>query len=203
MDLGILRRVDQVWTSDNTDALDRLSLQNGFSQAYTPGIMMAWVTDVPNSTDRRSIPLKFRFMVAMSGSLGLGSNLNKWTPEEMQLATGYVAYYKRIRATVQRGSLYRLVQPEGSEVSATEYVSTDGRQAVLFGFLHSQQFGTPYPTIYLRGLDEKAVYKLESVDSGQKPPVSSASGAYLMHHGIELNLRGDYDSSSLLLEKQP
>ena len=48
VDLGILRRVDQVWTSDNTDALDRLTLQDGFTQAYTPGIMMAWVTDVPS-----------------------------------------------------------------------------------------------------------------------------------------------------------
>ena len=52
MDLGILRRVDQVWTCDNTEAFDRLRIQEGFSYAYTPKVMMAWVTDVPNMNER-------------------------------------------------------------------------------------------------------------------------------------------------------
>ncbi len=89
VDLGILRYTDEVWPSDNTDALDRLTLQDGFSQAYTPGIMMAWVTDVPSGIDHRVVPLKFRFLVAMSGSLAVGSNLNKFTPEEMQASSGF------------------------------------------------------------------------------------------------------------------
>jgi alpha-galactosidase len=203
VDLGILRRVEEVWTSDNTDALDRLTLQDGFSQAYSPGIMMAWVTDVPSGIDGRVVPLKFRFLVAMTGSLGVGGNLNKWTPEEMEAAARFVAYDKRVRATVQRGSLYRLIAPEGSEVSANEYVSQDGRQAVLFAFLHSQQFGTPFPTIFLRGLDENGMYKVEALDSAQVSEAENLSGAYLMHHGIELKLRGDYDSTSVVLEKLP
>ncbi len=203
VDLGILRRVDQVWTSDNTDALDRLTLQDGFTQAYTPGIMMAWVTDVPSGIDGRVVPLKFRFLVAMTGSLGVGGNLNKWTPEEMEAAAQFVTYYKRVRGTVQRGSLYRLIAPEGSEVSADEYVSQDGRQAVLFAFLHSQQFGTPFRTVFLRGLDENAMYKVEGIDPQQLTSTESVSGAYLMHHGIDLKLHGDYDSTSVILEKQP
>src|SRR5271156_1971931 len=203
VDLGILRRVEEVWTSDNTDALDRLTLQDGFTQAYPPGIMMAWVTDVPSGIDGRVVPLKFRFLVAMSGSLGVGGNLNKWTADEMQAAAGFVSFYKRVRATVQRGSLYRLIAPENSESSATEYVSQDGRQAVLYAFLHSQQFGTPFPTVFLRGLDENAMYKLEAIDPKQLTSTESVSGAYLMHHGIDLKLHGDYDSTSVILEKQP
>jgi alpha-galactosidase len=202
VDLGILRRTDEVWPSDNTDALDRLTLQDGFTQAYTPGIMMAWVTDVPNGMNKRSVPLKFRFMVAMSGSLGLGGNLNKYSPEDMQAATRFVAFYKRVRPAVQRGALYRLIAPEGSEYSATEYVSSDGRQAVLFAYLHSQQFNSPFPTVFLRGLAEDAVYKVEAIDPGQVQEVGTVSGAYLMHHGLNLNLRGDYDSTSVILEKQ-
>jgi alpha-galactosidase len=202
VDLGILRYTEEVWPSDNTDALDRLTLQDGFSQAYTPGIMMAWVTDVPSGIDHRIVPLKFRFMVAMSGSLALGGNLNKYSSEDLQASTRFVAFYKRIRATVQRGALYRLIAPEGSESSATEYVSTDGRQAVLFGFLHSQQFGTPFPTVFLRGLAEDAIYKVEAIDPGQVHEIGAVSGAYLMHHGLDLNLRGDYDSTSVILEKQ-
>jgi alpha-galactosidase len=165
--------------------------------------MMAWVTDVPSGIDGRVVPLKFRFLVAMTGSLGVGGNLNKWTPDEMQAAAGFVAYYKRVRATVQRGGLYRLIAPEGSEVSADEYVSQDGQQAVLFAFLHSQQFGTPFPTVFLRGLDENAMYKLQAIDPTQMTEAESVSGAYLMHHGIDLHLHGDYDSTSVILEKQP
>jgi alpha-galactosidase len=164
---------------------------------------MAWVTDVPNGMNGRSVPLKFRFLVAMNGSLGLGVNLNKWTPEEMQQGTRYINYYKRVRRTVQRGALYRLMAPEGSEFSANEYVSSDGQQAVLFAFLHSQRFGTPFPTIFLRGLAEDAVYKVEAIDPGQVRALGNESGAYLMHHGVDLNLRGDYDSTSLVLEKMP
>jgi alpha-galactosidase len=203
VDLGILRRVDQVWTSDNTDALDRLTLQDGFTQAYTPGIMMAWVTDVPAGINGRVVPLKFRFLVAMTGSLGVGGNLNKWTSEDMEAGAQFVAFYKRVRATVQRGRLYRLIAPENSEVSATEYVSQDRSQAVLFAFLHSQQFGTPFPTLFLRGLDENAMYKVDAIDPKQLTATETVSGAYLMHHGIDLKLVGDYDSTSVILEKQP
>jgi alpha-galactosidase len=202
VDLGILKRTDEVWPSDNTDALDRLTLQDGFSQAYTPGIMMAWVTDVPSGIDHRVVPLKFRFLVAMSGSLGLGGNLNKYSPEDMQAAAQYVAFYKRIRQTVQRGALYRLIQPQGSEYSATEYVSNDGRQAVLFAYLHSEQFGTPFPTVFLNGLDGQAMYKVEAIDPAQVQTLGTLSGDYLMHHGVNLNLHGDYDSTSVILEKQ-
>ena len=108
VDLGMLRRVDQVWPSDNTDALDRLTIQYGFTEAYTPHVMMAWVTDVPNGIDGRVTPLTFRFLVAMTGSLGIGGNLNKWTDDEIDVAAKMIAFYKQIRATVQDGSLFRL-----------------------------------------------------------------------------------------------
>ena len=96
IDLGILRRVDEVWTSDNTEAFDRLRIQEGFSEAYAAKFMSAWVTDVPNMNGR-STPLKYRFLVAMQGALGIGANLNKWTAEDDKLATDMVALDKRIR----------------------------------------------------------------------------------------------------------
>jgi alpha-galactosidase len=203
VDLGILKRTEEVWPSDNTDALDRLTLQDGFTHAYTPGIMMAWVTDVPSGIDHRIVPLKFRFLVAMSGSLGLGINLNKYSPEDLDASTRYVAFYKRIRPAVQTGALYRLIAPEDSESSATEYVSNDGRQAVLFAYLHSQKFGNDFPVVFLRGLDEDALYKVEAIDPGQLHEVGTLSGAYLMHHGVNLDLHSDYDSTSIIFEKQP
>ena len=197
VDLGILRRVEEVWTSDNTEALDRLKIQEGFSQAYAAKFMSAWVTDVPNQNGR-STPLQFRFLVAMQGALGIGSNLNHFSDADTALATRMISLYKQIRNTVQMGDLYRLLSPRTSDVTANEYVAADGKQAVLFAFRHSQQYNTPPPTLYLRGLDERSVYRVMNLDG----KASEQSGAYLMRHGIDLDLHGDYDSTVVVLERQ-
>ena len=197
---------DEVWPSDNTDALDRLTIQDGFTHAYSPNIMVAWVTDVPNFLDRRTVPLSFRFLVAMTGSLGIGNNLNKWTPEDFATATRMTTFYKQVRNTVQLGSLYRLIRPsvgdQPSEQSAVEYVAEDGKQAVVYGFLHSQQFGNPFPTLHLEGLDPTALYKLTPLDSAKARGLpAQLSGAQLMGEGLQLTLVGDYDATAILLER--
>jgi alpha-galactosidase len=114
-----------------------------------------------------------------------------------------VAFYKQVRATVQRGALYRLIAPQGSEVAANEYVSNDGRQAVVFAFLHSQQFGTPFPTVRLLGLEKDALYKVQAIDPAKVQETGAVSGAYLMNHGLDLQLVGDYDSTAITFEKVP
>jgi alpha-galactosidase len=200
VDLGILRRVDEVWTSDNTEAFDRLRIQEGFTQAYAPKVMSAWVTDVPNM-NHRSTPLQFRFLVAMQGALGIGANLNHWTDADSSLATRMIAVYKRIRPTVQTGDLYRLLSPRTSDVTANEYVSADGKQAVLFAFRHSQQYNLAAPTLYLRGLDERATYRVESIDGKLQKGPAEVSGAYLMRAGLNVNLGGDFDSTAVILER--
>ncbi len=200
VDLGILERVNEVWTSDNTEAFDRLRIQEGFSFAYAPKVMMDWVTDVPNMNGR-STPLQFRFLVAMQGALGIGGNLNKWSGDDMALAARMIAYYKSIRPTVQEGNLYRLFSPREGSLTVNEYVSQDGRQAVLFAFLHSQQFGRPMPAIYLRGLDPEAVYQVKPLDNKLVEKQTELSGSYLMNHGVEFELKGDFDSISVFLER--
>src|SRR6185437_15478618 len=116
IDLGIMRYVDEFWTSDNTEAFDRLRIQEGFTQAYAPKLMSAWVTDVPNMNGR-STPLQFRFLVAMQGALGIGANLNKWTNQDNQIATRMIALDKRIRSTVQYGNLYRILSPRTNDTT--------------------------------------------------------------------------------------
>ncbi len=199
VDLGILARTEQVWPSDNTDAFDRLSLQEGFSLAYTPKIMMAWVTDVP-TLNGRVTPLTYRFLVAMTGSLGIGANLLKWTREETDLAARMIALYKSIRAIVQEGDLFRLLSPRKGRVAASEYVARDGRQAVLFAFSHDPQFGREAPPVRLRGLDEEAVYRMRSLEGRLDGP-AELSGAALMHRGLRLDLKGDYGAAAVLLER--
>jgi alpha-galactosidase len=198
VDLGVLRYVDEVWTSDNTEAFDRLKIQEGFSEAYAAKFMSAWVTDVPN-TNGRSTPLRYRFLVATQGALGIGSNLNKFSEEDTRLATQMVALYKRIRETVQFGSLYRLLSPRTNDTTANEYLSKDGKEAVVFAFRHSQQYDTPPPAIYLQGLDPTAVYQAEQWDG---KTLERVSGAYLMQDGLHVTLKGDFDSTAVMLHRQ-
>ena len=193
VDLGILSRVEQVWPSDNTDAFDRLSIQDGFSYAYTPKIMMAWVTDVP-TLDSRATPLSYRFLVAMMGSLGIGGNLNKWTDDDLALASRMIASYKSIRTTVQEGDLYRLA-------TAREYVARDAKQAVLFAFLHAQQYGRQSPAIRLAGLDEQAVYRVRPLYGKLAEPMETASGALLMYGGLRFDLKGEFDGAAVVIER--
>ena len=201
VDLGMLRRVDQFWPSDNTDALDRLTIQYGFTEAYAPHVMIAWVTDVPNGINGRVTPLAFRFLVAMTGSLGIGGNLNKWTDDEIAVATKMVPFYKQIRATVQDGKLYRLGAPMESNLSAMEYISEDSQQIVVLAFLHSQQFGQSMPPLHLQGLAEDAMYAVSTTDNKLEDQAEKLSGAYLMHQGIQLRLRGDYDASAIKFDR--
>ena len=204
VDLGILRYTDEVWTSDNTDAFDRLTIQNGFTYPFAPAIMMAWVTDSPNWMNGRETSLPYRFLSAMQGSLGIGADLNKWTPQDVASAMKLVAEYKRIRATVQQGSLYRLISPaDGSEYSATESVAADGSQAVLFAFLHSSQMGHAFPRIYLRGLNPRDSYRLQMIEgTPDRATPATASGAYWMNVGVQMEMRGDFQASALTLERE-
>ena len=204
VDLGIIHYTDEVWPSDNTDPFDRLSIQSGFSYAYPPGLMMAWVTDSPNWVNNRSTSLEYRFLSAMQGDLGIGANLNKWTPEDFRIAEKMVAQYKQIRETVQDGALYRLISPlGGSESSVTESVSTDRRQAIVFAFLHSSHMGHVFPRIYPRGLNEQATYRVQAMDGQLASQTSaSASGAFWMQNGFDVDLRGDFQAAAITFEEE-
>jgi alpha-galactosidase len=200
VDLGVLSRTDQVWTSDNTDAFDRLSIQDGFSRAYAPRVMMDWVTDVPNFNGRTT-SLAFRFLVAMTGSLGIGANLARWPEADLDYAAKMVAFYKTIRATVQDGDLYRLAPVGEPRASVKEYVSADGRQAVVFAFLQSQQHGRPQPAVGLLGIDPRAVYRVSAPAGKLVEKLDTVSGAYLLAHGLTFDLRGDFDAAVVVLDR--
>ena len=189
IDLGILTRTDQVWTSDNTDALDRLQIQHGFSQVYPPDVMAAWVTDSPNFLTGRAVPLRYRFHVAMAGVMAIGGNLAEWSDAELAEAAELVSAYKQIRATVQHGTQYRLRAPHDDGITATQYVSAGGDEVAVFAYLQAPHFGEHTRPLRLRGLRPDAQYRDE--DTG-----AVHHGAVLLHQGLPLNLpAGDYASS--------
>jgi alpha-galactosidase len=102
---------------------------------------------------------------------------------------------------VQQGRLYRLASPAAGTFTANQYVSEDGRQAVLFAFLQAQQFVRPVPAVCLRGLDPEAVYRIRTIDDKLAGRRDTISGAALMNRGLTLRLGGDFDSTMLIFER--
>ena len=196
VDNGILSRTEQVWTSDNTDAHDRVTIQEGFTQAWPPQAMMAWVTDSPNPLTQRSLPLTYRFHVAMAGALGIGGNLMEWTAEERAEARRLVAIYKQIRTTVQHGRLFRLSSLRDSRLGAVQYVARDGAEAVIIAASGVRSFGPLPSRLRLAGLDPMASYAER--DTGQV-----WRGTTLQSIGIALPDTLDYMSVLVHLERIP
>ncbi|MFI6497460.1 alpha-galactosidase [Nonomuraea typhae] len=186
-DLGMMARTDQVWTSDNTDAADRLAIQHGFTQIYPAGAMAAWVTDSPNPLTGRRTSAAYRFHVAMAGVLGLGGDLLNWSEQELDEAAALVGVYKDIRDVVQHGELRRLR-------GAVQY--TLGDRVVVLAYKGPAAFGTPGVPLRLSGLDPDARYRDE--DTGA------------VCHGLLLTSRGlippfphdDYASALIRLRKE-
>ncbi|HWT67347.1 MAG TPA: alpha-galactosidase [Terracidiphilus sp.] len=206
VDLGILEYADEVWPSDNTDPFDRITQQDGFTYAYTPQIMMAWVTDSPHWLNKRSTSLTYRMLSSMQGSLGIGANITKWTEDEAATAKRLIAAYHQVQPTIVQGDLYRLISPRnGSEFSATQTVSRDKSQSVVFAFIHSTQEGRGFPLLKLQGLDPAAQYTLTPIEgSAAKATPTTASGSWWMNHGLDLgeDFRGDFQAAAFRLDRK-
>ncbi|MCR5215449.1 MAG: alpha-galactosidase [Lachnospiraceae bacterium] len=106
-DLGILCYFPQIWASDNTDALSRISIQTGLSYGYPLSTMGAHVSSVPNHQTLRITPLSTRYAVAAFGLLGYEMNLCDATKEELDAIRNQIATYKAWRSTIQWGQFYR------------------------------------------------------------------------------------------------
>ena len=206
IDLGLLEYSDEVWPSDNTDPFDRLTQQDGFSYAYTPQVMMAWVTDSPHWLNRRTTSLAYRMLSSMQGSLGIGADITKWTAEEVALARRLIAAYHEVQPTIVQGDLYRLISPQnGSQFSATQTVSRDRSQSVVFTFIHSTREGRSFPRLKLKGLDPVAEYALVPIEGQARPGTPEvASGAWWMNHGLEMGagFRGDFQAAAFRLDRR-
>ncbi|MCL6457409.1 MAG: alpha-galactosidase [Gorillibacterium sp.] len=183
VDNGILSRTDQAWTSDNTNAYERLFIQEGYSYAYCAKTMVAWVTDSGNPT----LPLTYRFHSAMMGTLGIGSNLHHWSDEQLATATTMIQLYKDIRHIVQHGSLYRLSSPRKKHQTAVQYVTADLKESVVFVLSTNQAPFLMSPPLQLSGLDPNQLYQLEGFDVCR-------SGKSLMAQGIQVAMNGFFQS---------
>ncbi len=168
VDYGALRYFNEVWPSDNSDAISRTRIQWGTSLIYPACVMAAHVSAVPNHQTGNVTPLKFRFDVAASGRLGMELQPKSLSDEERALADRCISSYKGYRDLVFGGDLYRLASPYDGDFYALMYVSPDKRRAVVFCYcLRFQNCSIATHPFRLQGLDPALSYKVteQNVDS--------------------------------------
>ncbi|MDQ8692769.1 alpha-galactosidase [Streptococcus sp. IsoGale022] len=161
-DPGMLYYAPQAWTSDDSDAIERLKIQYGTSLLYPLSSMGAHVSIVPNHQTNRLTPLKTRGNVAFFGSFGYELDLNQLSPEELAEVREQIAFYKRHRELIHNGTFYRLQSPfKGDGQTAWMVVSQDQNTALLGTFKVLNQVNRSHQRLQLKGLALDKVYRLE------------------------------------------
>ena len=205
---GILPYFDEFWTSDNTDALQRMYLQWGISNFYPAIAMASHVSADKNHQTGRRIPLKFRFDVAMSGRLGMEIQPRNMTEEDKAFAKRAIASYKKVRPVVQFGDLYRLVSPyDRKGISSLMYVTPEKDRAVFYVYKIEHFVNMLIPSVRMNGLDAQKMYRLVDLTAAKadKPcPLDGKviSGKVLMEEGVVLKEMLKKEYSSMVLELQ-
>ena len=205
---GILPYFDEFWTSDNTDALQRIYLQWGISNFYPAIAMASHVSADKNHQTGRRIPLKFRFDVAMSGRLGMEIQPRNMTEEDKAFAKRAIASYKKVRPVVQFGDLYRLVSPyDRKGISSLMYVTPEKDRAVFYVYKIEHFVNMLIPSVRMNGLDAQKMYRLVDLTAAKadKPcPLDGKviSGKVLMEEGVVLKEMLKKEYSSMVLELQ-
>ena len=186
-DYEALKYFTEFWCSDNTDPVERVYIQWGFSQFFPAKAMCAHVTSWNKNTS-----VKFRTDVASMCKLGFDIGLKDMTADELAYCQDAVANWKRLQPAIMDGDQYRLVSPYETNHMAVNYVSKDQKKAVLFAYDVYPRFQEKLINVKLQGFDPNKTYKVEEinlmpgVDSALKSNGQTYTGDYLMKVGIEV-----------------
>ena len=194
-DAGFIYYMPQSWTSDNTDAVERMKIQYGTSLAYPISSITAHVSAVPNHQTDRSTSLKTRGETAMSAVFGYELDLTKLSPEEKKQVKDQIISYQTIRPVIQYGHYYRLASPFEENIAAWMFVSPKQDEAIVFlgRILASAQ--PAFHEVYLMGLDDEALYQ-------EQTSKRIFSGAELLTVGLYFpDFQGDFQKELLHFKK--
>ena len=186
-DYEALKYFTEFWCSDNTDPIERLFIQWGFSQIFPSKAMSAHVTSWNKNTS-----IKFRTDVAMMCKMGFDISLKEMNEDEMKYCQEAVANYKRLKGTILDGYLYRLVSPYETNHSSVMYVDKAKSKSVLFAYDIHPRFGEKTFPVKLQGLDPNKKYKVQEINlmPGQKSTLvtdgGTFSGDFLMKIGMNV-----------------
>ena len=186
-DYEALKYFTEFWCSDNTDPVERVYIQWGFSQFFPAKAMCAHVTSWNKNTS-----VKFRTDVASMCKMGFDIGLKDMSADELEYCQDAVANWKRLQPAIMDGEQYRLVSPYKSNHMAVNYVSQDKGKAVLFAYDVYPRFQEKLMAVKLQGLDPHKMYRVEEinlmpgVESTLKANGKVYSGDYLMKVGLDV-----------------
>ena len=175
-DAGMLYYAPQAWTSDDTDAMERIKIQYGTSYAYPISSMGSHVSAVPNHQVNRITPLKTRAEVACFGTYGYELDLNKLSQEEQEEVKGYTQFMKEHRELLQYGTFYRLRSPFEHNESAWMVVSEDQKEAIVGYYRVLAKANDGFTRVFPKGLNPDFLYEIDGK--------GVFYGDTLMHAGI-------------------
>ena len=205
---------DEFWVSDNTDALQRVYMQWGTSYFFPAIAMASHISATPNHQTFRTIPLKYRIDVAMSGRLGMEIQPKDMTEEDKAQCRLAIQQYKDIRPIVQFGEIYRLISPyDKLGVASLMYVTEEKDKAVFYWWKTEHFYNQHLPRITMEGLDNNKRYMVKELNRIDNAPLSFENkvftGSFLMANGLEIpynhkvdyHKQNDYSSRILYLEE--
>lgn len=188
---GVMPWFDEFWVSDNTDALQRIYMQWGTSYFFPAIAMASHISAAPNHQTFRTIPIKFRIDVAMSGRLGMEIQPKNMTPDEIEHCRNAIREYKEIRPVVQLGDIYRLVSPyDGLDMASMMYCSPEKDKAVFYWWKLETFCDQHFPRVRMAGLDPDKFYRVHELNRIDNVPLPYEgkvfSGKFLMDSGLEI-----------------
>lgn len=202
-DYEALKYFTEFWCSDDTDPVERLYIQWGFSQFFPAKAMCAHVTDWNRKTS-----VKFRTDVASMCKLGFDIGLRHINEQELGYLQSAVANWHRLQPVILDGTQYRLVSPYEGNHMALNYVSADKSQAVLFAYDVHTRYREVIQNVRLQGLDPTAQYLVEEInlmpDTKSRLPEhgKTFSGDYLMKIGLQAFTQEQLHSRVIELKRQ-
>lgn len=184
-DPGMLYYSPQIWCSDDTDAIERLAIQEGTQLLYPLSAIGTHVSDCPNHTTGRVTPFHTRGIVALSGTFGYELDITKITEEERAQIPGQIELYKKYYSLIRDGEYYRIASYQMNHLyDCYEVVSQNRREAMITYVQVLAEAHKRSRRIRLQGLQEDAYYEIEA---------RCYQGKTLMNAGILIEpLRGDY-----------
>jgi len=207
LDYGALPFHNEFWASDNTDPFSRLYIQFATNLIYPPKATASHVTISPNHQTGNTSSLKFRFDVAMMGRLGIELQPKDLSTKDLNFVKQSISTYKQLRPIVAFGDWYPLHSPYNTDkYAATQFVSKDKKESLLFAFSLDFHPRTFMPNIKLAGLDKDKEYKIIEQNVVDKQSFwgnnMSFTGDYLMTVGVNLNILLRGESTLLYLQEQ-
>lgn len=196
-DPGMLYYSPQIWCSDDTDAIERLRIQEGTALIYPLSSIGAHVADCPSHSTGRNIPFETRGYVALAGTFGYELDITKIAQNDREMIPKQIAMYHKYNDLIRTGDYYRIASYQSNkEYDCYEVVSKDKSEAlVTFVQVTARINGSRSRKIYLKGLIPEQIYYVEETKQ-------TLSGGALMYAGILVTgLWGDYQGRMYHIRK--